>query len=184
MGPAAAEPDAPQPIEPDPPGPAFPRAANREDPQRAAQWLKMGDRHFRVKDLVRATTRYEQALRYDETSAAPRVRLAQVAIARGQYREAVMRLREAQAAEPGWLAFAEDVQGLFPEPADFAAMIGRLETHLQAHPEDRDAWLILGAQWFLSGRSQQAADAFARLTDRQPDSMLAAFLDAAKVVNR
>jgi hypothetical protein len=172
------------PLDPVPPDSLPPKAAKQADPQRAAQWLTMGDRQFRAGDYVRASLRYEQALQLDPASATPRVRLAQVAIARGQYREAVLRLREAQAAEPGWLALANDVLALYPEPADLAAMLGRLETHLQAHPEDRDGWIVLGAQLYLAGRSRQAADAFQRLTDRRPDAMLAAFLDATGVVRR
>jgi cytochrome c-type biogenesis protein CcmH/NrfG len=91
-------------------------------------------------------------------------------------------LREAQTAEPGWLDHAFDVQGLFPEPPKFAAQIARLEAHLQRHPDDRDAWLMLGAQWLLSGRVQLAADVFLRLDDpsRPADETLEAFLDALK----
>jgi hypothetical protein len=158
------------------------RPVKKANPERAALLVKLGDRHFRAKNLPRAVGRYEQALAADPASAAPRARLAQVAIARRQYREAVLRLREAQTAEPGWLAFPDDVQGLYPEPAEFAAMIGALETHLQAHPEDRDACLVLGAQLFLSGRIRQAADVFLRLTDRAPDKVLAAFLTASRAV--
>jgi hypothetical protein len=48
------------------------------------------------------------------------------------------------------------------------------------HPEDRDAWLVLGAEWYLSGRSARAADVFQRLNDptRRPDIALSAFLEA------
>ena len=48
-----------------------------------------------------------------------------------------------------------------------------------AEPGDRDAWLVLGAELFLSGQTHRAADIFLRLTDRKPDPALAAFLDAA-----
>ena len=58
--------------------------------------------------------------------------------------------------------------------------IARLEAHLQAHPADRDAWLVLGAEWFLSGRTRKAADVFLRLSDRAPDPALAAFLAATE----
>jgi hypothetical protein len=172
------------PVAPAPPVPPVARrAARKADPDRAALLVKLGDRHFRAKDLARAEGRYEQAVAADPAAAAPRARLAQVAIARRQYREAVLRLREALTADPGWLAFADDVQGLYPEPPEFAAMIGGLETHLQAHPEDRDACLVLGAQLFLSHRTRQAADVFLRLTDRQPDTVLAAFLLASRATD-
>jgi hypothetical protein len=48
------------------------------------------------------------------------------------------------------------------------------------HPDDRDAWLVLGAEWYLSGRTARAADVFLRLYDpkRKPDIALSAFLHA------
>jgi cytochrome c-type biogenesis protein CcmH/NrfG len=142
--------------------------------------ITLGDRHFRAKDLRRTTERYEQAVRADPGSAAARVRLAQVALVRGQFTEAANRLREALAAEPDWLARAPDIQDLYGEPSDFKDQVSKLERHLQVNPNDRDAWLVLGAQWFLSGRTRQAADVFLRLSDRRPDPTLAAFLDASK----
>jgi tetratricopeptide (TPR) repeat protein len=155
--------------------PARPR---KSDPSRAVQLTTYGDRLFRARNWHKAAERFEQAARADPHSAAPRVRLAQVAIVRGQYSEAAEQLRAAQAAEPGWLAKANDIQTIYAEPADFAGQIAKLETHLQAQPNDREAWLVLGAEWYLSGRTQKAADVFLRLSDRQPDTTLAAFLDA------
>jgi hypothetical protein len=163
--------------------PVKPAAKPRQgDPARAAKLLTLGDRMFRIDDWKRAEDRYEQAARVDPDAAAPRVRLAQVAIARERYREAADRLREAEAAQPGWIATARDVEALYAEPADFAERIAKLQSHLHAHPGDRDAWLVLGAQWFLSGREGQAADVFRRLDDphRRPDAVLTAFLDATR----
>ena len=113
--------------------------------------------------------------------AAPRVRLAQVAIARANYSEAASRLREAEIAEPGWIVNAPDIQGIYGEPTEFTRQIARLESHVQTHPEDREAWLVLGAEWFLSGRTAKAADVFKRINDpaRKSDVALAAFLDAS-----
>ncbi len=108
-------------------------------------------------------------------------RLGQIAMVRGQYDTAAARIREAETAQPGWIINAPDIQALYAEPADFANNVARLETHLQANPDDRDAWLVLGAEWFLSGRTTKAADVFKRLNDpnRKPDVALAAFLDAS-----
>jgi tetratricopeptide (TPR) repeat protein len=152
----------------------------RTNPARAEELTTYGDRLFRAHNLPRAVERFEQALKANPNSAAPRIGLAQIALMRGKYAEAAQHLREAQAAEPRWLDHPPDVQALYPEPGDFAKQIAKLEDHVQAHPNDRDAWLVLGAQWFLSGRNQQAADIFLRLTDREPDDTLAAFLAASK----
>ena len=76
------------------------------DPARAAQLLVVGDRLLRAGNLKKAEERYLQAMRNAPDLAAPRVRLAQVAIARGNYAEAASRLREAETAEPGWIVTA------------------------------------------------------------------------------
>jgi len=138
-----------------------------------------GDRLFRAGNLHRASERYTQAINTDPGVAAPRVRLAQVALVRGNYAEAVDRYREAQIADPNWLIQAPDIESLYAEPSDFNRQIAKLETHLQVQPHDRDAWFVLGAQLFLSGQTRKASDIFLRLTDRKIDATLAAFLDAS-----
>jgi cytochrome c-type biogenesis protein CcmH/NrfG len=170
------------------PPPAFVRApavahqanAQRIDGPKSEQLVTIGDRLFRAKNLKRAEERYGQALRADPGAAAPRVRLAQVALVRERYGEAAERFREAVAAEPGWLARAPDIQAVYGEPTEFNHQIARLESHLLLEPGDRDAWLVLGAQLYLSGQTRRAGDVFLRLTDRQPDPALAAFLDATR----
>ena len=172
-----------------PPGTAMPRTSwstqaageqgsRRGDSEKGVQLITLGDRLFRAGNLRRASERFVQARNLDLHSATPMVRLAQLAIVRGQYAEAANLFREAQATDPGWLANAPDIQAIYGEPADFAAPLARLETHLQVNPNDRDGWLVLGAQWYLSGRTRRAADIFLRLTDRAAEPTLAAFLDA------
>jgi tetratricopeptide (TPR) repeat protein len=151
----------------------------RPDPTRAAQLVTLGDRNFRAGNVHRAAERYTQAIAADPTAASPHVRMAQIALNRGQFAEAATQFREATVAEPGWMIRAPDIQAIYAEPADFAKQIAKLETHLQRDPHDRDAWFVLGAQWYLSGQTRRSADVFLRLTDRKPDASLAAFLDAA-----
>ena len=156
--------------------------AKTSDPVRSAQLTTLGDRLFRAGNLKKAEERYLQAMRAAPDLAAPRVRLAQVALMRGAISPTPpTRLREAETAEPGWIVNAPDIQTIYGEPTEFADTLARLETHLQAHPDDRDAWLVLGAELFLSGRTTKAADVFKRLDDpnRKSDVALAAFLDAS-----
>ena len=136
------------------------RAANNvgqkpkaKDSTRSRQLVLMGDRLFRGNNVKKAEERYLQATRLDPSSAAPLVGLAQVALVRVQYAEAARRLREAETAQPGWIVTAPDVQSSYGEPGDFARHLSHLESHLQVHPDDRDAWLVLGAEWYLSGRT-------------------------------
>lgn len=172
-----------------PPPPEFVEAAKeqlpkprptRKDPAHAAQLVIVGDRLFRGNHLKKAEVRYLQAARLDAGSAAPQLRLAQVALVREQYAEAARRLRAAEEAEPGWILTAPDVQSLCGEPNEFSEHLARLESYLQVHPDDRDGWLVLGAEWYLSGRATRASDVFLRLNDpkRKPDTALAAFLQA------
>jgi hypothetical protein len=158
---------------------AAPRPRNR-DTTRAKELTELGDRLFRAGNLIRATERYEQAIRSNPDRAEPRVRLAHIAVVRGKYQDAANKLREAQTAEPGWLANPGDLQGVFPEPAEFDRQVANLEAHLQARPDDRDAWLVLGSLWYLSGRTQKASDIFLRLSDRREEPTLRAFLQATK----
>jgi cytochrome c-type biogenesis protein CcmH/NrfG len=153
--------------------------AKPSDPARAQLMATYGDRLFRSGNVHRAGERYEQALRADSSSTAALVGLAQVAISRGEYAEAANRFRQVLEVRPNWLANAPDVQALYGEPSDFAKAIARIESHLQANPNDRDAWFVLGAEWFLSGRTRRAADVFLRLTDRKVDPALEAFLEAS-----
>jgi hypothetical protein len=155
--------------------------AKAADPARAAQLVIVGDRLLRAGNLKKAEERFLQAMRAAPDLAAPRVHLALVAVARGNYAEAASRLREAETAEPGWIVNSPDIQSIFGEPTDFTRQLARVESHVQTHPEDRDAWLVLGAEWFLSGRTSKAADVFRRLQDpdRRSDVALRAFLDAS-----
>ena len=146
---------------------------------RAEERLTVGDRLFRAGSLNRAEERYEQAGSADPTSAEPAVRLAQVALARGDYGDAANRLREAQVIDPDYLPTAKDVQNLFGDPKDFAQVLADLEAHIQANPNDRDARLVLGAELYFTGRTPEAAVVFRALADRKPDATLAAFLEAS-----
>ena len=151
------------------------------DPARAAQLIVVGDRLVRAGNLKKAEERYLQALRAAPDLAAPRVRLAVVAAMRANYADAATRLREAETVEPGWIINSQDIQAIFGEPTDFTKQLARVESHVNTHPEDRDAWLVLGAEWFLSGRTAKAADVFKRLKDpdRKSDVALTAFLEAS-----
>ena len=162
----------------DPPVPA----RRRPNPGRAKEQLEIGDRSFRGNNIKRAEEKYNLAVKADPSAPTPHVHLTQVSMARGDYAAAADHLRDAvTVAEQGnWLLTAPDIQTIFAEPADFAKQLARLESHLQANPTDRDAWFVLGAECYLSGRSKQASDVFARLTDRKPDEALAAFMDASK----
>lgn len=139
----------------------------------------IGDRFFRRKNYPRATERYERACEADPLAADPRIGLALIALERDDYVEAAGRFREVQAADPEWLARRpRDIEGVYASPSRFADAIAKLETRVQTHPEDRDAWILLGAHWYLSGRWERGSDIFLRLDDGRSDRVVDAFLDA------
>ncbi|MFO0951676.1 MAG: tetratricopeptide repeat protein [Isosphaeraceae bacterium] len=156
-------------------------AARAADLQKGRKLATIGDRLFRAGNVKRAEERYQQAARSAPNEAAPLLRLAQVAVVRGMYSEAASRLRQSVDAEPGWVTRAPNILSIYGEPRDFERQISRLESHILVEPNDRDAWLVLGAQLYLNGQTRRAGDIFLRLTDRRPDPTLAAFLDATRV---
>ncbi len=160
-------------------------SVRRSNPSRAEELIEVGDRSFRGGNYRRAEDRYQLAARANEASPWPCVRLSQVAVVRGDYNKAAAYLRDAVATTKGsgWLIEAPDLQSMFGEPGDFSKQIAHLESHLQTHPTDRNAWFVLGAENYFSGRPRIASDALLRLTDKSPDEALSAFLDAATVAN-
>jgi hypothetical protein len=165
-------------VDPTQPG-ARPRGSN---PARSKELTDIGDRSFRGHNIKRAEDKYKLAVKADPASPTPHVHLAQVSVARGDYAAAADHLRNAVtvASDGSWLINAPDIQAIFGEPADFARQLAKLETHLQANPNDREGWFVLGAETYLSGRSRQAFDVFQRLTDRRTDDALTAFIDASR----
>jgi len=169
----------PMPMRRNPGRPPIRVTSTKAESAKGTQLITIGDRLFRAGNLKRAAERYEQSLRVDPTTALVHIRLAQVALVRGQYSVAADEFREATAIEPDWITRARDVQALFSEPAEFRGHIAKLESHLLKEPNDRDGWLVLGAELFLSGQTRRAGDIFVRLTDRKPEPALAAFLEAS-----
>src|SRR5262249_48742814 len=102
------------------------RQAPKPDPGKADGLVTIGDRMFRVGNYRRAEDRYDQASRANPNSAVPHVRLAQLALVRGDYQEAAEEFRSAITAEPAWLSKAGDIQAVYAEPADFAKVLARL----------------------------------------------------------
>ena len=86
-----------------PPPEKPPARPTRKDAARAEQLVLLGDRLFRNNNNKKAEERYLQAARLDPSSAAPLIRLAQIAVVREQFAEAAHRLREAETAQPGWI---------------------------------------------------------------------------------
>jgi tetratricopeptide (TPR) repeat protein len=161
---------------------AQPARPLRSNPARSKELTEIGDRSFRGHNIKRAEDKYKLAVKADPTSPIPHVHLAQVSVARGNYSAAADHLRDAVtvAGDGTWLFNTPDIQAIFGEPGDFARQLARIETHLQANPNDRDAWFVLGAETYLSGRTRQAFDVFQRLTDRRTDEALTAFIDASR----
>jgi cytochrome c-type biogenesis protein CcmH len=68
-----------------------------------------------------------------------------------------------------------------PEQADVAALIAKVERQLREHPEDGQGWDVIAPIYFRLGRFREAADAYARATRLQGESLrrLAGFAEAA-----
>lgn len=145
----------------------------------SADYLARGDRFFRAKDYRRARDRFARSARFDPNSADPLVHEAQIDILQGHYEDAAERIRQALSNDGNWVFNAPDIRAMYLEPGDFDKRIADLEAHVQANPEDRDAWFALGFEKYLSGKSRQASDIFMRLTDRRGDATLFLMLQAS-----
>ena len=155
-----------------------------KDSTRAGQLVLMGDRLFRGNNTQEGRGAVPPSAPAEcrrEPGRTAYLRLAQIALTRGHYAQAA-RTGSAmlKTAEPGWVLTAPDIQSLYGEPTEFAQQVARLESYVQAHPDDRDAWALPVREWLLSGRTGLAADIFLRLDDphRKPDIALSAFLHA------
>jgi hypothetical protein len=158
----------------------MPDASTPYDPARGRQLATLGDRLLRAGNVKKAEGRYQQAMRSAPELVTPRIGLAHIAFIRGEYSRAALWLHEVAVIQPGWVKGMPDVQPMFGEPAEFARHIAKLKTYIRSHPKDRDAWFVLGAEWFLTRRTVRAADIFRGLLDpkREPEVSLAAFLVA------
>ncbi len=147
-------------------------ARPRRNPVKARDLLMRGDRLFRSSNLVKARERFEQAYQADPTLADTLVHLGQIEMIQGRYADAAQCFRDALEADEEWIFNAPDIKAMYVEPADFDRQIAKLESYLQTEPDDRDAWLVLGVEKYLSGKTKQAADIFLRLSERRSDPTL------------
>lgn len=151
----------------------------KTNPVKARDLLMRGDRLFRSSNLVKARERFEQAYQADPTLADTLVHLGQVDMIQGRYADAAQSFRDALLADEEWIFNAPDIKAMYVEPADFDRQIAKLESYLQTEPDDRDAWLVLGVEKYLSGKTKQAADIFLRLSERRSDPTLHLLIQAS-----
>lgn len=145
-----------------------PPAARRATNDRSAGLVTLGDRHFRSRNLAKASERYRAAVDASPSSFVPHLRLAQIEFSRRAYQAAADRLRESLVAAPNWPTGPEASQvvgrlpGLYANPGQLDIEIHALESYLQTRPDDHDAWLVLGMEWLLTNDLPKASDAFLR----------------------
>ena len=175
------------PLLPPPPEMMAPRPAvnnQQGDPVKAGQRVTVGDRLLRAGNVKKAEERYQQATRSAPDLAAP-----ESAWRRSRSFEPITPMRHSdyerrRPPSPVGSSPRRISSQSLASQTEFARHIARLETHLQSHPDDRDAWLVLG-RVVPHRRTAKAADVFQRLNDpkRKPDVALAAFLDASNQIN-
>ncbi len=70
--------------------------------------------------------------------------------------------------------------GLPPEQANIAELIAKVERQLREHPEDGQGWDVIAPIYFRLGRFREAADAYAKATRLQGESVrrLAGFAES------
>ena len=156
----------------------------RPDTSFAAETLTLGDRLFRAGNLTKAVERYEQSIKADPSKAAP----SGEAWPRWRWSGASITtppnwLREADTVDP---TLSPDQRRRHPTPSTSNRATSRSRSPSSRRtssriPEDRDAWLLLGAEHYFSGRTRRGRRHLPP-PDRPPGraGTLSAFLSASK----
>lgn len=98
----------------------------------------------------------------------------------GEYDPAAEAVRRGAALVPDVIDLPIDVVRQYGQPKDFETHLQALQLYAAAHPEDQNAWFLLGYVMYSSGKPQEAQRAFEKAVKLNPsDTYAAVFRDAA-----
>jgi len=97
----------------------------------------------------------------------------------GDYQAAAAAVRRGVALVPDVIDAPIDVVRQYGEAKDFETHMQGLQLYVASHPEDQNAWFLLGYVRYSSGNPQEAAEAFTKAAGLDPnDTYAAVFRDA------
>jgi tetratricopeptide (TPR) repeat protein len=167
------EPAPPQeaaPVEPDP------EAAEIHVPtEREQELLKNGMTSFESGDYEKAARLFLQAAMANPDNIDALLAYAVARFATGDYAVSAIAIRRGVSKFPGVVNAAFDVRDRYGRPDDFEPQMVQLERFVQVHPDDIDAWLVLGFIRHFSDQRELSARTFQLLlkTADESDAMIA-----------
>jgi tetratricopeptide (TPR) repeat protein len=131
---------------------------------------------FRAGSYGHAARAFIAAADKNHEDAASRIHAAQCLMAVGMYEDAVAHVRRAFELQPLLMQLPMNLASDYRNKEDYADHIATLKAHVEAHPKDDQAAILLAYELFFSERPQDAAEAMKRIKPLAPRDPLAAKL--------
>jgi Flp pilus assembly protein TadD len=134
---------------------------------------------FRAGSYGHAARAFIAAADKNHEDAASRIHAAQCLMAVGMYEDAVAHIRRAFELQPLLMQLPMNLASDYGNKDDYADHVAALTAHVEAHPKDDQAAVLLAYELFFSDRPQDSSDAMRRIKHLAPHDPLAARLLAA-----
>ncbi len=125
--------------------------------------FRRGMDQFRAGNYGQAARNFLAAADKNHEDAASRLHAAQSLLAVGQYADALRYMRRAFELHPHLMDMPLNFSGDYTIKSDYDDHLAALEAHVAAHPEDRDALLLLGCAQFFGNSPQKSGATMSRI---------------------
>lgn len=140
------------------------RAGARISPEKLQDLMREGVELFEAGKYSDAASKFLRVTLADRQNVDATLAYAAARFATGDYQISALAVRRAVRRMPEVVDSAFDIRGRYGDLHDFEVHLARLEQFLADHPDDEDAWMVLGFVRHFSGQRQLAAETFQRLT--------------------
>ncbi|UCG31575.1 MAG: hypothetical protein JSU68_07895 [Phycisphaerales bacterium] len=134
---------------------------------------------FRAGSYGQAARAFIAAAEKNHEDAASRIHAAQCLVAVSMYEDALAHVRRAFELQPLLMQLPMNLASDYRNKEDYADHVAALKAHVEAHPKDDQAAILLAYELFFSDRPQDSSDAMKRIKPLAPHDPLAANLLAA-----
>ncbi len=136
-------------------------------------WFKYGVVNFQLDNMMMATEAFNMTGENSDFFGYILYYGSMIAARQGELVEAVEKLEQARAADPGNEidpTATKELAAAFTKAGDHVAAGNFYSQITQAYPEDFSAWLALGAARHRAGKLDEARKAYIRATELEPDN--------------
>jgi hypothetical protein len=145
--------------------------------------LAQAARTFKEGDYEQARRLLVQAVLSEADNGFAELAYALGHFAVGEYEAAAEAVRRGAALVPDVIDLPIDVVRQYGNASDFERHLAALRSYATGHPQDQNAWFLLGYMLYSSGRPEEAGRAFERAAKLNPsDAYAAVYRDAASRV--